>query len=133
MFGTDRKVTIVDFTGGLTVKDIKICPIEEAVNLIGHKWKVLILRNLLNKNHQRFSDLLRGINGISQKMLTQQLRQMEQDGLISRKIYAEVPPKVEYSLTELGWSLQPILESISFWGKNYLEKKGLNLENLIDD
>ena len=115
------------------MEEIKICPIEAAVNLIGHKWKVLILRNLLNTNHQRFSDLLRGITGISQKMLTQQLRQMEQDGLITRKIYAEVPPKVEYSLTELGWSLQPILESISLWGKDYLKKQGKSLADLVDD
>lgn len=113
--------------------NIKLCPIEETVNLIGHKWKVLILRNLLNKNPQRFSDLLRGINGISQKMLTQQLRQMEQDGLIFRKVYPEVPPKVEYSLSELGWSLQPILESISTWGKSYLTTKGMHQENFIDD
>ncbi|MDF2929463.1 MAG: transcriptional regulator, HxlR family [Anaerospora sp.] len=89
------------------MEEIKICPIEAAVNLIGHKWKVLILRNLLNTNHQRF--------------------------LITRKIYAEVPPKVEYSLTELGWSLQPILESISLWGKDYLTKQGKSLDDLVDD
>ncbi|HWR07815.1 helix-turn-helix domain-containing protein [Sporomusa sp.] len=112
---------------------IKICPIEEALNLIGHKWKVLIIRNLLAKDTQRFSDLLRGINGISQKMLTQQLRQLEQDGLISRLVYAEVPPKVEYSLTELGRSLQPILESISLWGKNYLGRSNKGIKDLIDD
>ena len=111
----------------------KICPIEAALNLIGHKWKVLILRNLLSRNNQRFSDLLKGINGISQKMLTQQLRQMEQNGLISRKVYAEVPPKVEYSLTEIGLSLQPILESISTWGKGYLERQGNQQEDFIND
>lgn len=115
------------------MEEMKICPIETAVNLIGHKWKVLILRNLLTSDQQRFRDLQRGITGISQKMLTQQLRQMEEDGLIKRKIYAEVPPRVEYSLTELGWSLQPILNSISTWGKNYLEKQGKSLTNVIDD
>jgi DNA-binding HxlR family transcriptional regulator len=115
------------------VLDTKVCPIEEAINLIGHKWKVLIIRNLLNTNHQRFGCLQKGISGISQKMLTQQLRQMELDGLISRKVFAEVPPKVEYSLTDLGRSLQPILESISIWGKGYLEIKGTDSKDFIDD
>lgn len=115
------------------MKKIQLCPIEETVNLIGHKWKVLILRNLLSESPQRFSDLLRGINGISQKMLTQQLRQMEQDGLIFRKVYPEVPPRVEYSLSAVGWSLQPILESISVWGKNYLVTKGMEQDKFIDD
>lgn len=111
----------------------KICPIEEAINLIGHKWKVLIIRNLLTTNNQRFGDLQKGINGISQKMLTQQLRQMELDGLVARRVFAEVPPKVEYSLTDLGRSIQPILESISVWGKGYLETKGTDAEDFIDD
>jgi DNA-binding HxlR family transcriptional regulator len=111
----------------------KVCPIEEAINLIGHKWKVLIIRNLLTTDNQRFGCLQKGINGISQKMLTQQLRQMEQDGLISRKVFAEVPPKVEYSLTDLGRSLQPILESISTWGKGYLGIKGTDSKDFIDD
>lgn len=113
--------------------NIKVCPIEEAINLIGHKWKVLIIRNLLTTDHQRFGCLQKGINGISQKMLTQQLRQLEQDGLISRKVFAEVPPKVEYSLTDLGRSLQPILESISTWGKGYLETKGTDSKDFIND
>ncbi len=126
-------VTIIDFAGGLTMSITKVCPIEEAINLIGHKWKVLIIRNLLNENNQRFGCLQKGINGISQKMLTQQLRQMEQDGLVSRKVFAEVPPKVEYSLTDLGRSLQPILESISNWGKGYLKIKGTDSKDFIDD
>ncbi len=113
--------------------NIKICPIEEAINLIGHKWKVLIIRNLLAADHQRFGCLQKGINGISQKMLTQQLRQLEHDGLISRKVFAEVPPRVEYSLTDLGRSLQPILESISTWGKGYLGTKGTDSKDFIDD
>ena len=83
--------------------------------------------------NQRFGCLQKGINGISQKMLTQQLRQLEQDGLISRKVFAEVPPKVEYSLTDLGRSLQPILESISTWGKGYLETKGTDSKDFIND
>jgi DNA-binding HxlR family transcriptional regulator len=99
----------------------KLCPIEETVKLIGHKWKVLILRNLHDNGTQRFSELENGINGISQKMLTQQLRQMEADGLIIRKVYPEVPPKVEYSLSELGRSLKPVLDSMNIWGGNYIK------------
>jgi len=99
----------------------KLCPIEETVNLIGHKWKVLILRNLHNSGTQRFSELSNEINGVSQKMLTQQLRQMEADGLIIRKVYPEVPPRVEYSLSELGESLKPVLDSMNVWGQNYIE------------
>lgn len=103
----------------------KSCPIEHTVNLIGHKWKVLILRNLLNKGTQRFSDLSKGIEGISQKMLTQQLRQMEVDGLINRRVYAEVPPRVEYSLTELGKTLKPILDEMNKWGIEHIKKSGI--------
>lgn len=98
----------------------KSCPIEHTVDLIGHKWKVLILRNLMNNGIQRFSELNKGIEGISQKMLTQQLRQMETDGLIRRKIYPEVPPKVEYSLTELGQTLKPVLDAMSHWGTEHI-------------
>lgn len=100
----------------------KSCPIEHTVNLIGHKWKVLILRNLFNNGTQRFSELSKGINGISQKMLTQQLRQLETDGIIFRKIYPEVPPKVEYSLTVLGKSLKPILDEMNTWGIEHLKQ-----------
>ncbi len=99
----------------------KHCPIEYTVNLIGHKWKVLIIRNLLNKGIQRFSELSKGINGISQKMLTQQLKQLESDGIIERKVYAEVPPRVEYSLTEIGYSLKPILDSMNTWGVSHIK------------
>ncbi|WP_346887466.1 helix-turn-helix domain-containing protein [Clostridium sp. UBA1056] len=98
----------------------KSCPIEHTVDLIGHKWKVLILRNLMNNGIQRFNELNKGIEGISQKMLTQQLRQMETDGLIRRKIYPEVPPKVEYSLTELGQTLKPVLDVMSHWGTEHI-------------
>ncbi len=99
----------------------KSCPIEHTVNLIGHKWKVLIIRNLMNNGTQRFSELSKGIHGISQKMLTQQLRQLETDGIIDRKVYPEVPPKVEYSLTELGNSLKPILEAMNLWGTEHMK------------
>ncbi|ABX42033.1 winged helix-turn-helix transcriptional regulator [Lachnoclostridium phytofermentans] len=107
----------------------KSCPIEHTVNLIGHKWKVLILRNLFNNGTQRFSELTKGINGISQKMLTQQLRQLETDGIIYRKVYPEVPPKVEYSLTVLGESLKPILDKMNIWGIEPLKQSNLNQQN----
>ncbi len=107
----------------------KLCPIEHTVNLIGHKWKVLILRNLFNNGTQRFIELSKGINGISQKMLTQQLRQLEADGIICRKVYPEVPPKVEYSLTELGKSLSPIMEELNRWGIEHLKQSNLNKQN----
>ena len=101
------------------------CPIEVTVNLLGDKWKVLILRNLLLRGTQRFGELNRGINGVSQKMLTQQLRQLETDGLIGRKVYAEVPPRVEYSLTDFGQTLKPIFEAMHNWGTGYLEQTGV--------
>jgi DNA-binding HxlR family transcriptional regulator len=100
------------------------CPIEHTVNLIGHKWKVLILRNLHNDGTQRFGDLSKGIKGISQKMLTQQLRQLEQDGLITRTVYPEIPPKVEYSLTGLGESLKPVLDAMNIWGTAHIRSSG---------
>ena len=101
------------------------CPVEATVNLIGNKWKVLIMREL-GGNIKRFGELLRsrGLPGISQKMLTQQLRQMERDGLVARKAYPEVPPRVEYSLTDLGKSLKPILDAMDKWGTDFIKKKG---------
>lgn len=96
------------------------CPIEVTVNLLGDKWKVLIMRNLLLRGTQRFGELHKGINGVSQKMLTQQLRQLETDGLVARKVYPEVPPRVEYSLTELGQTLKPIFDAMHTWGTGYL-------------
>lgn len=104
----------------------KNCPIEHTVNLIGHKWKVLILRNLFNQGTQRFNELSKGISGISQKMLTQQLRQLEHDGIIQRTVYPEVPPRVEYDLTELGQSLKPILEAMNVWGMEHLKQSAQN-------
>ena len=86
--------------------------------LIGDKWKVLILRDLM-PGTKRFGELKKSIGGVSQKVLTAQLRDMEEKGLVSRKVYAEVPPRVEYSLTELGKSLNPILDAMRAWGENY--------------
>ncbi len=94
------------------------CPVETTLALLGNKWKVLILRELFIGT-RRFGELSRGVPGISQKMLTQQLRQMEVDNLILRKIYPEVPPRVEYSLTDIGKSLRPILDAMHKWGTRY--------------
>ena len=90
------------------------------MGLIGDKWKVLIIRDLLTGT-KRFGELKKSLNGITQKVLTNNLRQMEASGLVNRKVYAEVPPRVEYSLTETGWSLKPILDSMVQWGNNYRE------------
>ena len=98
------------------------CPVETTLMLIVKKWKVLIIRDLLTVT-KRFGELKKSIGKVSQKVLTTQLRDMEESGLISRKVYAEVPPKVEYSLTELGKSLQPILNAMLQWGTEYKEKK----------
>ncbi|RPJ37532.1 MAG: transcriptional regulator [Deltaproteobacteria bacterium] len=94
------------------------CPVETTLLLIGDKWKVLILRDLI-EGTKRFGELKRSINSISLKVLTQKLRAMEQDGLVLRKVYAEVPPKVEYTLTELGLSLKSVLNSMWKWGEGY--------------
>lgn len=101
-----------------TVKELPACPVETTLTLIGDKWKVLILRDLL-PGTKRFGELKKSIGGVSQKVLTAQLRDMEESGLVSRKVYAEVPPRVEYSLTELGQSLKPILDSMKNWGEEY--------------
>ena len=104
---------------GLEVKAMT-CPIEIAVNLIGDKWKILILKRLLDHKILRFGELSRELVGISQKMLSQQLRRMEQDGLVIRTIYASIPPRVEYSLTDLGKSLDPVVDVLYQWGKYYV-------------
>lgn len=94
------------------------CPVETTLVLISNRWKVLIIRELMNGT-KRFSELKKSINGISQKVLTANLRDMENSGLLTRKIFAEVPPHVEYTLTETGYSLKPILNSMADWGENY--------------
>ncbi|MGN0487134.1 MAG: winged helix-turn-helix transcriptional regulator [Acutalibacteraceae bacterium] len=101
-----------------TVKELPACPVETTLTLIGNKWKVLILRDLI-AGTKRFGELKKSIGGVSQKVLTAQLRDMELSGLVNRKVYAEVPPRVEYSLTDLGFSLKPILEALSCWGEEY--------------
>lgn len=99
-------------------KELPACPVETTLTLIGNKWKALIIRELLTGT-KRFGELKKSIGSVSQKVLTSQLRAMEEDGLIHREVYAEVPPRVEYSLTELGWSLKPILDAMVNWGNNY--------------
>lgn len=98
--------------------ELPACPVETTLTLIGDKWKVLILRDLL-PGTKRFGELKKSIGSVSQKVLTAQLRNMEENGLITRRVYAEVPPRVEYSLTELGMSLKPILDAMCSWGKDY--------------
>lgn len=101
-----------------TDKALPACPVETTLTLIGNKWKVLILRDLMTGT-KRFGELKKSIGTVSQKVLTAQLRDMEADGLVNRKVYAEVPPHVEYSLTELGESLSPILDAMRNWGEHY--------------
>lgn len=101
-----------------TVKELPACPVETTLTLIGDKWKVLILRDLL-PGTKRFGELKKSIGKVSQKVLTAQLRDMEQNGLVHRKVYPEVPPRVEYSLTPLGMSLKPILDAMRNWGQEY--------------
>ena len=102
----------------LTKEELPECPVATTVQLIGSKWKVLILRNLLQRPW-RFNELKRSLDGISQKVLTDSLRSMEEDGLITRTVYPEVPPHVEYALSETGESMRPILMAMQSWGTNY--------------
>ena len=101
--------------------ELPACPVETTLTLISDKWKVLMLRDLL-PGTKRFGELRKSIGHVSQKVLTAQLRQMEQSGLVNRKVYAEVPPKVEYSLTDVGYSLKPILDAMWTWGEEYQKK-----------
>ena len=103
-------------------RPLPACPVETTLTLIGDKWKVLILRDLL-PGTKRFGELKKSIGSVSQKVLTAQLRAMEENRLVHREIYAEVPPRVEYSLTELGKSLKPILDSMWAWGEAYKAKQ----------
>ena len=102
----------------LTKEELPECPVTTTVQLIGSKWKLLILRNLLQRPW-RFNELKRSLDGISQKVLTDSLRSMEEDGLITRTVYPEVPPHVEYALSETGESMRPILMAMQSWGTNY--------------
>lgn len=105
----------------LTKEELPECPVATTVQLIGSKWKLLILRNLLARPY-RFNELRRTIPGISQKVLTDSLRSMEEDGIITRTVFPEIPPHVEYSLSELGDTMRPIIEAMQAWGTSYKEK-----------
>lgn len=104
-------------------KTLPACPVEATLTLIGDRWKVLILRDLM-EGTRRFGELKKSLGGITQKVLTANLRQMEDTGLLTRKVYAEVPPRVEYTLTDTGYSLRPVLDAIAAWGAEYKRKNG---------
>ncbi len=99
-------------------KDLPKCPIETTIKMLGCKWKILIIRELL-EGTKRFGELKKSVKGITQKVLTAKLREMEEDGLVIRKVYPQNPPKVEYTLTDVGCSLMPVLDALKSWGKDY--------------
>ena len=103
------------------------CPVETTLTLIGNKWEVLILRDLMDGT-KRFGELKKSIGHVTQKVLTAQLRDMEAKGLLTRKVYAEVPPRVEYTLTETGYSIKPILDSMVVWGTHYKQQNAAQEE-----
>lgn len=116
----------------LTKEEMPACPVATTVQLIGSKWKLLILRNLLARPW-RFNELRKSLEGISQKVLTDSLRSMEEDGLVTRTVYPEVPPRVEYPLSPLGESMRPIIQAMEQWGAQYKaakarEQQGLSAE-----
>lgn len=116
----------------LTKEEMPACPVATTVQLIGSKWKLLILRNLLARPW-RFNELRKSLEGISQKVLTDSLRSMEEDGLVTHTVYPEVPPRVEYSLSPLGESMRPIIQAMEQWGAQYKaakarEQQGLSAE-----
>ena len=106
----------------LTKEEMPACPVATTVQLIGSKWKLLIMRNLLQRSW-RFNELRKDLEGISQKGLTDSLRSMEEDGIITRTVYPEVPPRVEYALSDLGESMRPIMNAMEEWGKTYKENQ----------
>ena len=107
--------------GNFMKKDLPNCPVETTLMLISDRWKVLIIRDLLDGT-KRFGELKRSIGSISQKVLTANLRSMEESGLLTRKVFPEVPPRVEYTLTQTGYSLKPILDAMLKWGAEYQQK-----------
>ena len=104
-----------------TLEELPACPVETTLSLIGNKWQVLILRDLVLNGTMRFKELQRSIGKISQKVLTSNLRTMEDAGLVHREVFAEVPPRVEYSLTDVGKTLKPVLDALWAWGEGYKE------------
>lgn len=106
------------------MKKLVPCPVEATVTLIGNKWRMLIIRDLLDGT-KRFNELKRSVGGISQKVLTENLRILEETGLIQRVVYNEIPPKVEYTLTDIGMSLKPVFMLIRDWGTEYLKNRNI--------
>lgn len=106
----------------LTKEEFPACPVATTVQMIGSKWKLLIMRNLLQRPW-RFNELKKDLEGISQKVLTDSLRSMEADGIITRTVYPEVPPRVEYALSDLGESMRPIMDAMEIWGTEYKKSK----------
>lgn len=118
---TAQMILTVYMKGGIIMinsSELPACPVETTLMLIGDKWKVLILRDLMGGT-KRFGELKKSVSGISQKVLTSNLRDMEENGLLSREVFPEVPPRVEYTLTELGKSMSPILDALAKWGTEY--------------
>lgn len=113
----------------LTKEEMPACPVATTVQLIGSKWKLLILRNLLARPW-RFNELRKSLEGISQKVLTDSLRSMEEDGLVTRTVYPEVPPRVEYSVSPLGESMRPIIQAMEQWGAQYKASKAREQQGL---
>ena len=113
-----KEVLLKELTESTAKQELPACPDDTTLTLISDKWKVLILRDLMNGT-LRFGELKKSIGHVTQKVLTAQLRQMEASGLLTRKVYAEVPPRVEYTLTELGYSLKPVMDALWKWGENY--------------
>lgn len=107
----------------LKKEELPACPVATTVQMVGSKWKLLILRNLLARPW-RFNELRKNLEGISQKVLTDSLRSMEEDSIITRTVYPEVPPRVEYSLSELGKSMRPIIKAMEQWGIDYKAQNG---------
>lgn len=104
-------------------KNLPACPVETTLMLISDRWKVLIIRDLLDGT-KRFGEIRKSVGNVSQKVLTANLRSMEDSGLLTRKVYPEVPPRVEYTLTETGYSLKPVLDAMVAWGTEYKQKNG---------
>ena len=114
----------------LTKEEMPACPVATTVQLIGSKWKLLIIRNLLTRPW-RFNELRKDLEGISQKVLTDSLRSMEEDGIVTRTVYPEVPPRVEYALSELGESMRPIIKAMEVWGAAYKNSKAAKEQSML--
>ena len=117
--------------GRMAGKELPVCPVETTLALISSRWKVLILRDLFTGT-KRFGELKKSLNGISQKVLTANLKEMEQCGLLARKAYPEVPPRVEYTLTKTGESLRPVIAAMFDWGMDYKRKNGSPANALVE-